>query len=64
MVGSHEVVGKGYVYTEKSQMTSIGTIFTSTFHTKQLNPWPNTSATHVRGELQLIVCLLRRDGSI
>ena len=28
-------------------MTSIGAIFTSTCHTKQLNPWPNSSASRV-----------------
>ena len=38
---SHEVAGKGYVFTKTSQMASIGVIFTSTYHTKQLNPWPN-----------------------
>ena len=26
-------------------MMSIGDIFTSTYHTKQLNPWPNSSAS-------------------
>ena len=28
-------------------MTTIGAIFTSTCHTKQLNPWPNSSASRV-----------------
>ena len=46
-VGSHEVAGKGYVFTKTSQMASIGAIFTSTYHTKQLNPWPNSSASRV-----------------
>ena len=41
------MVGKGYVITKNSQMASIGAIFTSTCHTKQLNPWPNSSASHV-----------------
>ena len=37
---SHEVVGKGYVNIENSQMVSIGAIFSSKYHTKQLNLWP------------------------
>ena len=28
-------------------MASIGVIFASTYHTKLLNPWPNSSASHV-----------------
>ena len=28
-------------------MTSIGVIFTSKCHTKQLNPWPNSSSSRV-----------------
>ena len=44
---SHEVAGKGYVLTKTSQMASIGVIFTSTYHTKQLNPWPNSLASRV-----------------
>ena len=43
-VGSHKVAGKGYVFTKTSQMASIGAIFTSTYHTKQLTTWPNSSA--------------------
>ena len=45
--GIHKVAGKGYVFTKNREMTSIGTIFTSTCHTKQLHPWPNSSASHV-----------------
>ena len=41
------MVGKGYVFTKNMEMTSIGAIFISTCHTKQLNPWPNSSASHV-----------------
>ena len=44
-MGSHEVAGTGYFFTKTSQMASIGVIFTSTYHTKQLNPWPNSSAS-------------------
>ena len=36
-VGSHKVADKGYDFTKISQMASIGVIFTSTYHTKQLN---------------------------
>ena len=46
-VRSHEMAGKGYVFSKNSQMTSIGAIFTSTYHTKQLNPWTNSLANHV-----------------
>ena len=54
--GSHEVAGKGYVLTKTSQMASIGVIFTSTYHTKQLNPWPNSSASRVVNYSQLSAC--------
>ena len=46
-MGSHKVVSKGYVFTKNSQIASIGVIFTSTYHKKQLNPWPNSSASRV-----------------
>ena len=55
-MGSHEVVGKGYVFTKTSQMASIGAIFTSTYHTKQLNPWPNSSASRVVNYSWLSAC--------
>ena len=38
------VEGKAYVNTENRQMTSISAIFT---HTRQLNPWQNSSASRV-----------------
>ena len=41
------VVGKDYINTENSQMASIGVIFSSTYHAKELNPWPNSPASHV-----------------
>ena len=53
VAGSHEVAGKGYVFTTTSQMASIGVIFTSTY---QLNPWPNSSASHVVNYSQLSAC--------
>ena len=55
-MGSHEVAGKGYVFTKTSQMASIGVIFTSTYNTKQLNPWPNSSASRVVNCSQLSAC--------
>ena len=54
--GSHEVVGKGYVFSKNSQITIIGTIFTSTCHTKQPNPWTNSSASHVMIHSRLFAC--------
>ena len=38
-------MGKVYVNIENSQMASIGAIFTYIYHTKELNPWPNSSAS-------------------
>ena len=55
-VGSHKVASKGYVITKNSQMVSIGAIFTSIYHTKQLHPWPNSSASHVLDNSQLSAC--------
>ena len=55
-MGSHKVAGKGHVFTKTSQMASIGVIFTSTYHTKQLNPWPNSSASRVVNYSQLSAC--------
>ena len=55
-MGSHEVAGKGYVFTKTSLMASIGAIFTSTYHTKQLNPWPNSSASCVVNYSRLSAC--------
>ena len=49
------MAGKGYMFTKNSQMTSIGAIFTSTCHTKQLNPWSDSSASHVVNHSQLTV---------
>ena len=55
-MGSHKVAGKGYIFIKTSQMASIGVIFTSTYRTKQLNPWPNSSASHVVNYSQLSAC--------
>ena len=55
-MGSHKVMGKGYVFTKTSQMVSIGVIFTSTYHTKQLNQWPNSSASRVVNYSRLSAC--------
>ena len=37
-------------------MASIDALFTTTYHTKQLNPWPNSSASHVVNYSQLFTC--------
>ena len=37
-------------------MVSIGAIFTSTYHTKELNPWPNSPASCVVNYSQLTAC--------
>ena len=50
------MAGKGYVFTKSSQMTSIGAIFTSTCHTKQLNQWTNLSASRVVIHSHLYAC--------
>ena len=55
-MGSHEVTGKGYIFPINSQMASIGTILTSTYHIKQLNPWPNSLALHVVNYSRLSAC--------
>ena len=55
-MGSHEVVGKGYVFTITTQMASIGAIFTSMYHTKQLSSWPNSSASRVLDYSRLSAC--------
>ena len=55
-MGSHKVVEKGYVLTKTSQMASTGVIFTSTYHTKQFDLWPNSSASCVVNYSQLSTC--------
>ena len=44
-------------------MTYIGAIFTSTYHTKQLNPWPYSSASYVVNYSQLSACQLAMEPS-
>ena len=44
MLGSHEMAGKGYINSKNSQIASTGAILTSTY---QLNPWLNSSVSHV-----------------
>ena len=62
MGGSHKVAGKRYSNTENIQMASIGAIFTSTYHTQQLNPWPCMKfISQSCGKLQLDVCLSTGD---
>ena len=50
------MAGKSYVFTKTSQMASIGAIFTSTYHTKKLNPWPNSSVSGVVNYSHLSSC--------
>ena len=56
MVKRVNSAGKGYVFTKNSQMASIGALFTSTCHSKQLNPWPNSSTSGVVNHSQLSAC--------
>ena len=58
-VGSPKVASRGYVFTKTSQMASISAIFTLTYHTKQLNPWPNSSTSHGVNYVHPAVCLPR-----
>ena len=50
------MAGKGYDFTKNSQMASTGVIFTSTCYTKQLNPWPYSSASCVVNYSRLSTC--------
>ena len=56
MVWSHEVAGKGCIHTENSQIASIGAISTSTYHTKQLNAYPTSSASVFVNYSWLLAC--------
>ena len=47
---------KGYIFTKSSQITFTGVIFTSTCHTKQLNPWIKSSASCVVIHSELSTC--------
>ena len=55
-MGGHEVGGKGCIHTENSQMTFIGATITSTYHIKQLNPWPNSLANRVVNYSRVSAC--------
>ena len=55
-VGSYEVTDKGHVFTKTNQMASIAAIFTSTYHTKQLNQCLNSSASRVVNYNRLSAC--------
>ena len=50
------MAGKGFVNTEGSQMVSFDAIFSSMYHTKQLNAWPSSSVSHVVIYSWLYVC--------
>ena len=45
--GSGQEASKWHVKAKNSQISSIGTIFTSTCHAMQLNTWPNSSTSRV-----------------
>ena len=53
MLKIYKVVGKGYVNTANSQTASIGAIFSSSYHKKQLNLWSSTSASCVENHSSL-----------
>ena len=55
-VGSHKLVGKSCIFTKNSPMTSISAIFTCIYHTKQLNPQLNSSASCVVNYSWLSAC--------
>ena len=55
--GQSQSAGQGYFNTKNNQIASIGAIFISTYHTKQLNPWPNPSANRMVNYSQLSTCL-------
>ena len=50
------MVVKGYVTTKTNQMASIGVIITSTYHTKYIDTWPNSSASCVMSYSWLSAC--------
>ena len=50
------MVSKGYVFTKNREMISISATFTSTCHTKQLNPWTNLSASRMVIHSRLSAC--------
>ena len=50
------MAGKGYFFTKNRKMTSVGAIYTSKCHTKQLNPRPNSQASHVVIHSWLFTC--------
>ena len=56
-MGSNEVAGKHYIFIKNSQMASIIAIFTSTHHTKQLNPLPSSSTNGMVNCSWLSACL-------
>ena len=55
VVESNEVAEK-FCQNWNSQIASIRAIFISTYHTKQLNPWPTPPASHVVIYSQLSTC--------
>ena len=48
--------GQSYDNIENSQEAFIGAIYTSAYHTKQLSPWPNSSASYMVSFSWLSAC--------
>ena len=63
-MGSHKVAGKSYIFTKNNQMTSIGAIFTSMCHTKQLRKFMAKLISQSYGDSQSAVYLPRENGAI
>ena len=63
-MGSHEVVGKGYVFTKTSQMASIGAIFTTTHVSHKAAKSMAKVSSQSCGELQPAVYLSREYAAI
>ena len=59
VVGSHEIVCKGYINTVNNQLVSIGAIINSTNQTKQAAQSMAKLISHSCGELQLAVMFLQ-----
>ena len=61
-MGSYEVAWREKaVNTKRNQKAYTGAIFTSVYHTKQLNPWPNSSASRLMNYSWLSDCQGKRE---
>ena len=50
------MAGKDYIFTKTSQIASIGILSSFAYHTKQLSPWPESSASRMVIHSQLSAC--------